>query len=220
MSSIIENKDARISIFFRLHFDEKLLQEILDEIEDFEIIGKKGQTRIGDVALGPVLVELGTLLMDEYEYTFNYIVDRYLLQIQGDIRSLDKVAERVMDAFDKEYKFESNTRFTEVSITNWLISDTDLADSIKKHVQINNIEQLQQKYETNLVPYSIELASSWSPIDKNWFSIKLKYDVMSPAGKIWLSIVKRFEDGLIRLVGFLENLKTIEEDIKNWLTST
>lgn len=216
MSFELEDENVKLSLFFKLGFHESQLKRILDKIEDFEIIGEKLDSKVGDIQFGPVLIKLGSLTVEDNIYDFKYNHDRYLLIIEGKLDNLYEILQKIITAFNDDYKLEKICRFIEFFLSG-LILDQNLAIKLSKKINIDKQKDLENAFNQSLIPSSIELRSSIQPTDNDWFSINLSPETMSTSSRLFIKIIKRFDSDFSNMVDFLKDLLSLNEKILNWL---
>lgn len=216
MSFELEDETVRLSIFFKLGLNDSQLKRILDKIEDFEIIGEKIESKVGDIQFGPVISKIGNLTIEDNIYDFKYNHERFLLNIEGKIDNLYVVLEKTISAFNENYQMDKICRFIELYLTG-LIIEQDLAVKLSKKISIDKPLEIKDIFNQTLIPSSIEFRSSINPTEDNYFSINLSPESMSSSGRLFLKIVKRFDSNFTEMVGFLKNLLKLNEELLNWL---
>lgn len=216
--TILEDKsEAKLSIFFKLQFGESILQNILDKIDDYEVIGEKMQSKVGQIAVGPVQIKLGNLIIDDCEYQFHYSFDRFVLEIYGDIENFDIVFTSVIKSFSSNFDIDQICRFMEFNSNEIFLNDDNLLEKLQKKITIQKPNKLEEIFQVSFLPWGISLASPKSPIDNEWFNIRILPIALSTSGKILVQIIKRTEKIPSEMGKFLVKIKTIKQDIADWL---
>ena len=219
MSLELEDEIVRLSIFFKLGFNDTQLKRILDKIEDFEIIGEKIESKVGDIQFGPVLLKIGNLSVDDNIYDFKYNHERFLLNIEGKLDNMHIVLEKTISAFKENYQIEKICRFIEFYLSG-LIIEPNLSLQLSKKIKVDKTQEIEKIFNHSLIPSSLEFRSSIEPTNDNYFSINLSPETLSSSGRLYLKIIKRFDSDFSEMAVFLQSLVTLNEKLLNWLVDS
>ncbi|MHA1450579.1 MAG: hypothetical protein ACTSP4_14310 [Candidatus Hodarchaeales archaeon] len=218
MASLEQNRiECSVSIFFKLPINDTQLLDVLNKLDDFDEVGKEITKKIGDIQFGPTKRNLGNYFIEESEYNFTLIHDRFLLEISGCLDNMNQVISDLFSVFSQDYSLEKTCRFIEFAVNEHFIEKAGLLSKLQDKVHVTKPAEIESTFNTEFNPWGINLVSPLSPVDDDWFSINIRPEAMSSSGRLVLRIIKRYDKELNRMVDFLEKISDIENQVVNWL---
>lgn len=205
---------GKLSIFFKLAFDQSQLLENLSNINGFKIISRTLEASSFDATF----YNLGSLVIDQLKYQFYYNAQRYLFTIVGSIKFLDQVLESIFQVFNDNYSLDQTAQFLEFNV-NERLPDQDLVKQLHSKIQIIPPTDIQKTFDIDFLSSGIVLASSLKPLDTNWFSIRLLPEPISSSGRMQIWVLKRQDNNFREMIDFLRKIKDIHYLLLNWLKS-